>query len=553
MSFIRNTLNKLFLLKNPIDQYKRLMQLNSDLVLFLDNDLSIIWGNQSFADFKKTHRLDKLDTFIPTELLATASNKLDTLYEFDFDFKEFYFHAKLSRLDPKRVEQGFVLVCYTTNHEQTIYDLKYNDVIIDGGNRTFYIEKLDEMYDQINANPHLSLLLLDIDFNNFDRVDHFYGHEYGDKVLRDIAKELISFDDKNIVSRTSGTNLILMHLYENSSFDKDGFIQQIVEVLSKPIQIDDDNAIQILSNIGAVILPQDAKDSNEALRHVTLAYEQSKKQYDKVAIAFYQESLGEQSSRYLEIEKKLDDAVTNNCLELYYQPKIDVKTKRIYGFEALLRWYDEDLGFVSPVDFVAVAEDTGQIVQIGLWVLQQVCLQTNAWQRQGFNFKTSLNVSVRQLQDANFINSFNDVLNKTGVDTSLIEVEITESVLSDGLSEITELFRETQQLGLSISLDDFGTSYSSLSYLKNLPIDILKIDRSFIKNSCNDSKDAAIAKTIVTLAKELKLEVIAEGVETADQVALLEEMECDYIQGYYYYKPMCIDDLELVLKDIYSS
>ncbi len=524
------------------------MQLNSDLVLFLNKDLSIVWNNNSFADFKKRHRMDNLDEFIPTNTLTTASNTPDEVVEFDFTFKEFYFRAKLSQLD----KDTLVVVCYSINHEQTIYDLKYNDVIIDGGNRTFYIEKLVELYDHLYANPHLSLLLLDIDFNNFDRVDHFYGHECGDNILQNIAKNLISFDNNNIVSRISGTNLTLMHLYKKDSFDLDSFMQKVVNVLSEPVKIDDDNSMQILSNIGAVILPQDAKDKNEALRHVILAYEQSKQQYDKVSISFYQKSLGEQSNKYLEIEKRLDEAVKNNFLQLYYQPKIDVKSKQIYGFEALLRWNDPDLGFVSPLDFISVAEDTGQIVQIGLWVLEQVCLQTNAWQQRGLKFKTSLNVSVRQLQDANFINSFKKVIDKTKVDTSLIELEITESVLSDGLSEITELFREIQKLGLSISLDDFGTSYSSLSYLKNLPIDILKIDRSFIKNSCNDSKDAAIAKTIVTLAKELKLEVIAEGVETADQVSLLEEMECDYIQGYYYYKPMPIDDLELILQNIKS-
>ncbi len=528
--------------------YQQAFELSSDLVLFLDKDLSILWTNKAFISFKKEHNINELSEFIDCNVLknAISNNAIinrDEVSTFDFTFKYLSFHSKISCL-----ESGtFVLVCHSTQHKETIHHLTYTDQLTQVGNRAFSLKVMKDFYDEYAVNPKLKMLFFGISFRNFDRVDYFYGYEVGDRILKEFAHQLQNFTAGNQVFRSSGSQLLLMHIYENDDFDIDGFIQQVVDIFQKPFEIDDNNQMQILTNIGVVVLPKDAKNPTDAFTCVSLANDKAEKLYEKVSVVFYKEDFGHENAEDFEIEKKLDEAIKNNHLELFYQPKIDLENKQIYGFEALLRWRDPELGFISPLDFIPIAEDTGQIVPIGLWVLRQVCLQNNAWQKQGFNFKVSLNVSIRQLQSPNFIQLFQEVLEETGADTSLIELEITENILSESLDEILELFAHIKQLGFSISLDDFGTSYSSLSYLKNLPIDILKIDKAFIKDTYNNIKDSAITKTIVTLAKELDLKVIAEGVETKEQIALLENLSCDFVQGFYYYKPLNKEKLETLI------
>ncbi len=527
---------------------KESFELSSDLVLFLDDSSSVTWHNSAFSAFKKDHNIKGLTNFVPHKLLQEALDSHKELYEFSFDFGLLHFRAKLSRL--KHVGTC-ILICDNTQHRQSLYNLMYKDPITKIGNLALSIKTVNDFFSQLEDNPKSQMLIMGIDFEGFERIDFVYGYEFGDKVLTNFAKQLQDFKTGNVVCRTSGNYILLMHKYEeDDGFDLDEFKQQVIDIFDKPVVIDEKNSVSISTKIGAVILPKDGKNRNQAINSIKLAQQESKKYYDTVSLVFYQPSFGHANDHILNIGKKLEEAIENNHLELYYQPKVDVNNKKIYGFEALLRWHDPQLGFISPADFIPIAENTGKIVQIGLWVFEQVCIQINTWHSKGFDFKVSLNVSIRQLQDPNFISSFKQVLEETKVDTSLIELEITESILSEDLEIITQLFKQIKDLGLSISLDDFGTKYSSLSYLTNLPVDILKIDRTFIKDSCTNVKDAAIAKTIVILAKELQLKVVAEGVEDQDQVDLLEDMQCDYIQGFYYYRPMCVSDIDTLLDQI---
>lgn len=549
MSIIK-ALTKLSPYHKQLQVYKETFELTSDLVLFFDSDLSLMWENNAFSKFKKEHNIKELNKFVADNVLKNAFNSIDNndLYEFTFNFGLLHFQAKLSRL--KKIKDTFVLICDNTEHRQSLYNIMYRDPITKIGNLALSIKTVNDFCAEIDNNPQAKMLMMGIDFEGFERIDFVYGYDFGDKVLTNFAKQLQDFKAGNVACRTSGNYILLFHKFENDDFDISDYAKQVIEIFDKPIKVDDKNKVSISTKIGVAVLPENGKNRNEAINSIKLAQKKAYEYYDRVSLVFYEKSFGKKNDHMLEIARKLEYAISNNHLELYYQPKVDIVNKKVCGFEALLRWHDPEFGFISPAEFIPIAENTGKIVQIGLWVFKQVCLQVNSWNKQDFHFKVSLNVSIRQLQDPDFITSFEKILNETGVNRSLIELEITESILSDSLETITLLFKQIKQLGLNISLDDFGTKYSSLSYLTNLPIDILKIDKSFIKDSCNNTKDAAIVKTIVTLAKELRLEVIAEGVEEQKQVALLEHMDCDYIQGYFYYKPMNVKDINILLKSV---
>ncbi len=527
---------------------QKFFELISDLVLFLDSSLSVTWCNSAFCHFKDKHNITDVTDFIPQSLLNKAIDNTDDSYE--FEFQSLHFQVTCYQLQNT---DTFVVICDNTDDRQQLYELIYTDPVSKVGNLALSIKTINDFFVELADNPQAQMLIMGIDFDGFERIDFVYGDNFSDSIVIEFARQLQAFQEGNIVCRTSGDDVLLMHRFEGDELDIEHFKQQVIDIFSNPFVTEDNNRIAINTNIGGAILPKDGKNRDQAINSVQLAHQEAKKYYDTVSLVFYQPSFGHANDHLLNISNKLEEAIENNYLELYYQPKVNVLNKKIYGCEALLRWHDPDLGFISPADFIPIAENTGKIVQIGLWVFEQVCQQINTWQSKGFALKVSLNVSIRQLQDTNFISSFKQVLEETKVDTSLIELEITESILSEDLEVITQLFQQIKALGLSISLDDFGTKYSSLSYLTNLPVDILKIDRSFIKDSCTNIKDAAIAKTIVILAKELQLKVVAEGVEDQEQVSLLEDIQCDYIQGFYYYRPMCVGDIDKLLHTLKSK
>ncbi len=523
--------------------FEKVLNSSTNLVLIFDKNFSLSWTNKAYIEFKKQNNIQNLDEFIQIDIIKSDLQNSDE-YEFEHCFNKMYFKVKAVRINT-----DFALIFNHATDNETLYALKYIDSVTQAGNRTLHVKKIEDFYKQRLSKPSLNMLMFGIDFEHFEKIDYFHSYDIGNTVLTNFVKTLKDLSAEDMVFRISGTQLILMYMYDKNDFDTDAYIKKVVDTFAKPIYIDEENSVQLMTNIGAVVLPKDGKDYQEALTNLTLAYQYSEKRHEKVSISFYKEQFGKDIMKDLQIESKLETVIENDQLELYYQPKIDLKDKKIYGFEALLRWNDPKLGQISPIDFIPVAENAGLIVKIGSWVLEKACLQSNIWLKEGKNFKLSVNVSVRQLQDPNFIKILKKIITKTKVNTSFIELEVTESILSENLEEINDLFGQIKNLGLSISLDDFGTGYSSLSYLRNLPIDILKVDRAFVKNMCTHSQDAAIAKTIVTLAKELSLKVIAEGVEEFEQIEFLENMHCDFVQGFYYYKPMCVKDVEEILKN----
>jgi EAL domain-containing protein (putative c-di-GMP-specific phosphodiesterase class I) len=256
----------------------------------------------------------------------------------------------------------------------------------------------------------------------------------------------------------------------------------------------------------------------------------------------------ERALRRLSLENSLRRGLEREEFVLYYQPQISAKTNKLIGIEALVRWQHPELGLVSPLDFIPIAEATGLIVPLGEWILNTACTQNAKWQRAGLPpMRVGVNLSLRQFQQCNLVETISHILTVADLKPQYLELELTESVLMDNTEMTVETLRNLRVLGIKISIDDFGSGYSSLSYLKNLPIDTLKIDRTFVTDFAADSSDAAIVKTIITLAHNLHLNTIAEGVETEEQAILLSDLGCDEMQGYLFSKPLSVKDLESFL------
>ena len=294
-------------------------------------------------------------------------------------------------------------------------------------------------------------------------------------------------------------------------------------------------------SVGIAICPDDSSDADELLKFADAAmYKAKEKGRDNYQ--FYSEDINSISYQNLVLESQLRHTLKNNEFILYYQPQVDVATQKVIGAEALIRWIKEDGTLVPPFDFIPVAEHSGQIIAIGEWVLQEACRQAKAWFDAGLEQKVSVNLSAQQFKDEHLLDKIKHAVNISQLPPRLLELEITESTIMHNHSSAIKTLEAIHELGISLSIDDFGTGYSSLNYLKRFPIDILKVDRSFVQDIEHDNDDAAIVTAIIAMAHSLHLHVVAEGVEDSYQVQFLRELDCEVIQGFLYSKPIPATD-----------
>jgi EAL domain-containing protein (putative c-di-GMP-specific phosphodiesterase class I) len=312
----------------------------------------------------------------------------------------------------------------------------------------------------------------------------------------------------------------------------------------------EDKDCHVTASIGISVFPVDGKDSQSLLKMADIAMYRAK-DLGRNNYQYYSPAMNVHSLERLEFESDLRHALERGELVLHYQPKLDIVSGRITGIEALLRWNHPQRGLVAPNDFIPLAEETGLIGPIGEWVLATACARTKAWQDGGFaKLTVAVNLSARQFSDPKLLSKLTGIIQSSGIDASTLELEITESmVMTQGASAV-EVLEALKATGLHITIDDFGTGYSSLAYLKRLPIDAIKIDRSFIRDIPGDSGGAKITRAVIALAHSLKLQVIAEGVETEAQLAFLRSLHCDEIQGFYLYRPLPETEMNAVLTRI---
>jgi diguanylate cyclase (GGDEF)-like protein/PAS domain S-box-containing protein len=431
--------------------------------------------------------------------------------------------------------------------EGRIHHLAFYDGLTELPNRTLFHRLLDQAL--IEARRHsLHGAVLFIDLNRFKPINDTLGHGVGDQVLQEVASRLRNcLRGADVVARLGGDEFVI-GLFEIAHREHAGIVaQKLLDAFATPVVIDG-MELAVGAAIGISVYPEDAFDTEKLLQLADIAMYRAK-QNGPDAFAFYSEDMNQRATERLNLEAQLRRSIERNELLLYYQPKISLASGRIVGAEALVRWRHPERGMVPPGEFIPVAEETGLIVQISAWVLEEVCRQARQWKDAGMPvLRIAVNLSARDFS-LGLPQRVSALLARHGLGPDWLDLEITEGMLMNHSDKVIAMMDEIAALDVALSLDDFGTGYSSLSYLKRFPIDTLKIDRSFVINIPSDGNDCAIAGAIISMSKQLKHQVIAEGVETLDQLEFLRTLGCDEIQGYLFSAPVTPDKFEAMVRE----
>lgn len=433
------------------------------------------------------------------------------------------------------------------NAETHLHFLAHVDSVTNLPNRHEFNERLSFALAQADRmETSVGLLLLDLD--NFKVVNDTLGHDSGDALLKLVADRLLqTLRSTDIICRIGGDEFVIIVEPTDDSTEVDGVAGKILTALAAPFAVEG-HQLYVSASIGVSVYPRDACDARTLTRSADTAMYHAKNK-GKNGFEVFQPAMEERAQKRLKLEANLRRALENGELQLHYQPQIDLRSGRVVGVEALLRWHCAELGDVCPAEFIPVAEESGIIVALGRWVLASACRQAAAWRDDGLLDTiehVAVNLSARQTRDSGLMNDIQDILRETGLPARLLELEITEGVLMENVHENLDLLHRFQAAGIHLSIDDFGTGYSSMSYLKRFPIDQLKIDRSFVHDVPGDGE--AIATAIIAMAHSLDLTVVAEGVETADQLDFLRRAGCDIMQGFYFARPMPVAELTELLR-----
>jgi len=426
--------------------------------------------------------------------------------------------------------------------------IAYTDTLTGLANRDLFMDRCAQTIKQLRRTDKKAAVHL-IDLDGFNAINEAYGQYGGDTVLQAVADRLNELvRDSDTLARLSADEFALIQLDVNEADEASVLAQRITERLHDPIEFQDE-MIEMTCSIGISLLPVEEESVEDVLHHVALAQKRAKADQG-ASYHFYAEEMNREALERQEIERDLKHAIANNELELYYQPKLDVKSGGVSGMEALVRWNHPEKGFMSPGLFIPIAERTSLIVDIGDWVLREAARQARVWQAEGLgDLKVAVNVSAVQLKEICMITLVRQVLLETGLSAHLLELEITESAVMDDVEHTISVLEGLRELGVSLSIDDFGTGYSSLNYIKRFPAKRIKIDKAFIDEIIDETSEGIIAKAVITMGHSMGMEVTAEGVEDAGQKAFLKALGCDEIQGYLFAKPMQASDFAEFVKE----
>jgi diguanylate cyclase (GGDEF)-like protein len=444
--------------------------------------------------------------------------------------------------------EGFIQdITKLKEHETDMEALKNLDHLTGLPNRIILLDHLKTLLEQSHQNGKMIALMF-FDLDRFKDINDSFGHDVGDELLLQMAQRLIEhLGGEHFIARLGSDEFALVM----EDVHKEEYVahvaQSVIEMLSEPYTIDE-LTIHSGASAGLVIAPTYAQSVQEMLQHADAALHKAKDE-GRQTYRFYSEVLTNLAKQRVACENRLRRALKEGEFELYYQPQVHLKTGRVIGAEALIRWNDPDEGFVSPATFIPIAEAQGLIGHIGEWVLLTACMQGAKWHQQGHSLHLSVNISAHQIHQQNFLQVVDKVLKVSGFRPDKLTLELTESTMMDREEEIAQLLHSLRAKGIYLAIDDFGTGYSSYSYLKRFPINVLKIDKSFIDDVPYNNDDTAIVKAIVAMGKVLGFQLLAEGTEHREQLDFLEDQGCDMYQGYYKSKPLPVREFEALLQN----
>jgi diguanylate cyclase (GGDEF)-like protein/PAS domain S-box-containing protein len=549
--------------KESEDRYRSLVEMSPDFVAVI-NQGKITYINETGSYLLGASGPCQLiglptEQFAPINIIEDIRNREATMTSGKFEVMKFEFQVK--RLDGVMldIEMSAMPILFggrmvtqvvgrdisdRKKAEKTIQYMAFYDTLTGLPNRNMFKKRLNEVLYQQKVKM-AAVLFLDLD--RFKIINDTKGHSTGDVILKEVARRLQNTVQKEgMVSRQGGDEFII--LIENTNKENATLMaQRILDEFLIPLEVKDQEFF-ITPSIGISIYPTDGNDEETLIKNADTAMYVAKG-HGKNKFQYYAANLNVNSIQMMELENGLRKALEQNQLVLYYQPQVELTTGNIVGIEALLRWQHPKLGLISPSTFIPLAEETGLIVPIGEWVLKTACKQNKAWHDAGVQrVPIAVNISVRQLKEDRFVDYVAKVLDQAGLNPKYLELEITESIMQN-IDESMIILNQLKEYGVNLSIDDFGTGYSSLSYLRHLPIDKIKIDKSFVDDILYHTTQGVMAKTIIDMGNHLQFSVIAEGIEQKEQVDFLQQNECNIGQGYFFSRPLTVDQMEEYLEN----
>ncbi|KUP05421.1 histidine kinase [Bacillus coahuilensis m2-6] len=555
--------------KEGEDQYRGLVEMSPDFIAVIQN-WKFDYINESGGRLLGLE--EDTESLIGQSILSFVSASdieeiKDYLFDLDHDHESHKrFELKINQVTGNRLylEMSVMTILYRGKEarlvigrditerkkaDETIQYMAYYDALTGLPNRNLFKEQVDE---QLLANPDQRLAVLFLDLDRFKVINDTKGHSVGDRLLQLVASRLSgTVKEMGMVSRQGGDEfLILLDNTTNEEIEKTA--QSLIQAFTQPFIILEEE-FYVTTSVGVSVYPIDGEDQETLIKHADTAMYWAKDQ-GKNKYKYYNPMLNQLTTRKMMLEAELRKAIKNQEMEVFYQPQYDLRSERIVAVEALLRWNHPTFGMVPPNEFIPLAEETGFILPLGEWVLEQVGEHKRQWKELGVtNLRVAVNVSVRQLQDREFVGIVKNMHKKFQLDQGDVELEITESIMQN-IEESSVLLQQLKKLGVVISIDDFGKGYSSLSYLKYLPIDKIKIDKSFVDDigSREAKYNGSIAKAIIDMGHTMNFEVIAEGIEKEEQKVFLQENHCHIGQGYYFSRPVPEEEIRDLLVHEYK-
>lgn len=538
-------------------------------LVVVSRDLRVYSVNPSFCQMfstKEEYLAGKsIDEVLPfpglketvLEVVSTGTPRQNIVFDLSDEERDKYVQVNITGILPaegERERQILIVVEDITERkvsEAKILYMAYHDNLTGLPNRRLLIDRLTQVMAHVRRQKLLAAILF-LDVDRFKLINDTLGHNIGDELLKIIAGKLKQCSrTSDTVARLGGDEFIILLTDVDRIEDLVHIVKRFFEVFNIPVNLRGHKFL-LTASIGVSVYPNDGEDAETLLKNADAAMYRAKSE-GRNNWQFYSSSMNASGLEWITMENKLRKAIEEGEFILNYQPQVDLHTNEVIGVEALIRWQDPDQGIIPPNVFIPIAEDSGLIIPIGEWVLRTACAQNRKWQGEGLkHVRVSVNTSIRQFKQKDFVSIVSKILNETGLDPGDLEIEVTESIIMSNAEDTIKILRELKDLGIRLAIDDFGTGYSSLAYLKHMPVDLLKIDQSFVRNITFDENDAAICTTIINMAKSLKIEVIAEGVETMEQFLLLTKLGCDKIQGYIVSKPLLPEKVDTFLHNDWS-